>query len=91
MISATCEVAAEDVIEVMLLSEEKIWKRLTTEYVTYHNTMAALTSIITDSCPDIYYMFLHELDLGYANRTPQEFVVHLWITLKRRDRKSVSE
>ena len=46
MISATREVAAEDVTEVMLLSEEKNWKRRTTEYVTYHNTMAALTDII---------------------------------------------
>ena len=47
----------------MLLSEEKKWKRRTTEYVTYHNTMAALTAIITDSCPDIYYMVLHNPDL----------------------------
>ena len=53
MTTATREVAAEDVIEVMLLSEENKWKRRTTEYFTYHNTMAALTSIITDSCPDI--------------------------------------
>ena len=70
-ISATCKVAAEDVTEVMLLSEEKTWKRQTTEYVTYHNTMAALTAIIADSCPDIYYMVLHDLDLGYANRAPR--------------------
>ena len=66
--------------EVMLLSEEKKWKRWTTEYVTYHNTMSALTVIITDSCPDIYYMVLHDPDLGYANRTPREFVVHFWNT-----------
>ena len=70
MITATREVSAEDVTEVMLLSEEKKWKRRTTEYVTYHNTMAALTAIITDSCLDIYYMVLHDPDLGYANRTP---------------------
>ena len=53
MITATHEVAAEDVTEVMLLSEEKKWKRRTTKYVTYHNTMAEITVIITDSCPDI--------------------------------------
>ena len=34
MITANREVAAEDVIEVMLLSEEKKWKRRTTEYIT---------------------------------------------------------
>ena len=83
MIAATREVAAEDVIEVMLLSEEKRWKRRTTEYGTYHNTMAELTVIITDSYPDIYYMFLHDPDLGYTNRTPQEFVVHFWNTYAR--------
>ena len=70
IITATHEVAVDDVIEVMLLSEEKKWKRRTTEYVTYHNTMAALTTIITDYCPYIYYMVLHDPDLGYANRTP---------------------
>ena len=64
MISATREVSAEDVTEVMLLNEEKKWKRQTTKYVTYHNTMAALTAIITDSCPDIYCMVLHDPDLG---------------------------
>ena len=37
MISATREVAAEDVVELMLLREEKKWKRRTTEYVTYHH------------------------------------------------------
>ena len=71
MITATREVAPEDVTEVMLLSEGKKWKRRTTKYVTYNNTMAALTAIITDSCPDIYYMVLHYPDLGYANRTPR--------------------
>ena len=71
MITATCEVAAEDVTEVMLLSEEKKWKRRTTEYVTYHHTMTALTAIITNSFPDIYYMVLHYPDLGYSNRTPR--------------------
>ena len=40
--------------------------------------MASLTAIITYSCPDIYYMVLHNPDLGYANRTPREFVVHFW-------------
>ena len=40
--------------------------------------MAGLTTIITDSCPDIYYMVLHDPNLGYANRTPREFVVHFW-------------
>ena len=69
--TATREVAAEYVTELMLLSEEKKWKQRTTEYVTYHNTRSALTAIITDSCPDIYYMVLHYLDLGYANRTPR--------------------
>ena len=70
MITATREVAAEDVTEEMLLSEENKWKHRTTEYITYHNTMEALTAIITDSCPDIYYMVLHDTDLGYANHTP---------------------
>ena len=60
MILDTREVAAEDVTEVMLLSKEKKWKRRTTEYVTYHNTMAALTAIITDSCLEIFYKVLHE-------------------------------
>ena len=83
MITATHEVATDDVTEVMLLSEEKKWKHRTTKYVTYHRKMAALTAIITDSCPDIYYMVLHDLDLGYANRTPQEFVVHFWNTCTR--------
>ena len=78
MISAARGVAAEDVTEVMLLSEEKKWKRRTNEYVTYHNTMAALTAIITDYCLDIFYKVLHHPDLGYANRTPPEFVVHFW-------------
>ena len=45
--------------------------------------MAALTAIITDSCPDIFYKFLHHPDLGYANRTPREFVVHFWNTYAR--------
>ena len=71
MITATGEVPAEDVTEVMLLSEEKNWERRTTEYITYHNTMAALVAIITDSCPCIFYKVLHDPDLGYANRTPQ--------------------
>ena len=71
MITAPREVSAEDVTEVMLISEEKNWKRQTTEYVTYHNTMAALTAIITDSCPDIFYKVLYDPDLGYANRTPR--------------------
>ena len=42
--------------------------------------MAALTTIITDSCPDIFYKVLHHPDLGYANRTPREFAVHFWDT-----------
>ena len=83
MMSATREVAAEDVTEVMLLSKEKRWNHQTTEYVTYHKTMAAPTAIITDSCPDIYYMVLHDPDLGYANRTPREFVVRFWNTYAR--------
>ena len=45
--------------------------------------MAALTAIITDSCLDIYYMVIHNPDLGYANRTPREFVVHSWNTYAR--------
>ena len=45
--------------------------------------MAALTAIITDFCPDIFYKVLHDPDLGYANRTPQEFVVHFWNTYTR--------
>ena len=49
MISDARKVAAEDVTEVMLLSKEKKWKRIINEYVNYHNTMAALTAIITDS------------------------------------------
>ena len=71
MISAAREVSAEDVIEVMLLSKEKKWNSRTNEYVTYHNTIAALTTIITDSCPDIFYRVLHQPDLGYSNCTPQ--------------------
>ena len=34
MITATRDIYAEDVTEVMLLSEEKKWKRRTTEYIT---------------------------------------------------------
>ena len=83
MISASREVAAKDVTEVMLLSEEKKWKRQTTEYVTYHNTMAALSAIIIYSCPDIYYMVIHDPYLAYANSTHQEFVVHFWNTYAR--------
>ena len=83
MISAACEVAAEDVTEVMLLREEKKWKRRTKEYVTYNITMSALTAIITDSCPEIFYKVLHHLDLGYANCTPREFVVNFWNTYAR--------
>ena len=45
--------------------------------------MAALTAIITDSCPDIFYKVLHHLDLGYDNHTPQEFFVHFWDTYAR--------
>ena len=71
MISVACEVASEDITEV-----EKKWKHRTNEYVTYHNTMAALTAIITDSCPDIFYKVLHHPDLGYANRTPRGSIVH---------------
>ena len=71
MISAACEVAAEDVTEFMFLSEEKKRKRGTNEYVTYHNTMSGLTAIIADSCPDIFYKVLHHPYLGYANCTPR--------------------
>ena len=67
----------------MLLSEEKKWKRRTNEYLTYHHTMAALTAIITDSCLYIFYKVLHHPDLGYANRTPREFIVHFWNTYAR--------
>ena len=63
-----------------MLSKEKKWKRGTNEYVTYHNTMSALTAIITDYCPEIFYKVLHHPDLGYENRTPHEFVVHFWNT-----------
>ena len=80
MATSTREVAPEDITEVMLLREEKKWNRQTTEYVTYHNTMAALTAIITDSYPDIFYKVLHDPDLVYANRTPPNFVVHFWNT-----------
>ena len=70
MIAASREVAAEDVTELMLLSEEKKCKRRTNEYVNYHNNIAALTAIITYSCPDIFYKVLHHPDLGNANPTP---------------------
>ena len=80
MISAACKVTAEYVTEVMLLIKEKKWKRRTNEYVTYNNTMATLTAIITDSCTDIFYKVLHHTDLGYTNHTPLEFVVHFWNT-----------
>ena len=83
MIPADREVSAEEITEVMLISEEKNWRRRTNEYVTYHNTMAPLTVIITDSCTDIFYKVLHHPDLGYANRTPREFVVHFWNTYAR--------
>ena len=69
MISAASEVSAEDFTEVMFLSKEKKWKCRTNEYMTYHNTMAALTAIITDSCRDMFYKVLLHPDLGYANRT----------------------
>ena len=49
----------------------------------WNKPMAALTAIITDSCLDIYYMVLHDPDLGYANLTPREFVVHFWNTYAR--------
>ena len=42
--------------------------------------MSALTAIITDSFPDIFYKAFHHPYLGYANRTPREFVVHFWNT-----------
>ena len=90
MISAAREVAAEDVTEVTLLSKEKKWKRRTNEYVTYHNTMSALTAIITDSCPDIFYKVLHHPDPGYANRTPQELFVHFWNTYARDEDPDIS-
>ena len=45
--------------------------------------MTALTAIITDSCLDIFYKVFHNLDLGYANRTPREFVVRFWKTYAR--------
>ena len=67
----------------MLLSKEKKWKRCTTKYITYHNTMAALTAIITESCRDIFYKVIHDPELGYANRTPRELVVHFWNTYAR--------
>ena len=51
--------------------------------MTYHNTIAALNAIITNSFPDIFYKVLHHLSLGYANRTPREFVVHFWNTYAR--------
>ena len=90
MISAAREVAAEDVTEVMLLSEKKKWKPRTNGYVTYNNTMSALTAIITYSCPDIFYNVLHHPDLGYSNRTPQEFVVHFWNTYARDEDPDIS-
>ena len=68
MISAAREVAAEDATEVMLLIKEKKWKHRTNEYVTYYNTMAALTASITNSCPDIFYKILHHPDLAYHLR-----------------------
>ena len=52
--------------------------------------MAALTVIITDSCPDIFYKVLHHQDLGYANRTPREFVVHFWNTYAREEGPDMS-
>ena len=80
MISAAREVASEDITEVMLISEEKKRKRRTNEYVIYHNTMLALTAVLTYSCADTFYKVLHHPDLGYANRTPREFVFHFWNT-----------
>ena len=49
MISAARKVTAEEVTEVMLVRKEKKWKLRTNEYMTYHNTMSALTAIITYS------------------------------------------
>ena len=80
MISAAREFPSEDVTEFMFLNEEKTWKRRPNEYVNYHNTMAVLIAIITDSCPDIFHKVLHHPDLGYAKHTPREFVVHFWNT-----------
>ena len=64
MVSAAGKVASEDITEVMLIREEKKWKRITNEYVTYHNTMTALAAIIIDSFPDVFYKVLHHPDLG---------------------------
>ena len=90
MITSTCKVAPEDVTEVILLSEEKECKHQTTEYITYHNTMAALTAIITDSFPDIFYKVLHDPDLGYANQPPREFFVHFWNMYARDEDQDMS-
>ena len=64
--------------------------RRTNEYVTYHNTMAEITAIITDSCPYILYKVLHQLDLGYSNRTPREIVVHFWNNYARDEDPDIS-
>ena len=52
--------------------------------------MSALTAIITDSCPEIFYKVLHHLDLGYANCTPREFVVNFWNTYARYEDQDLS-
>ena len=58
--------------------------------MTYHNKIAALTAIITDSCPDIFYKVPHHPDLGYSNRTPQEFVVHFCNTYAMEENPDMS-
>ena len=35
-------------------------------------------------------MVLHDPDLGYANRTPREFVVHFWNTYDRDEEPDMS-
>ena len=52
--------------------------------------MAALTAIITDSSPDIFYKVLHHPDLRYSNRTPRKFIVHFWNTYAMDEKPDMS-
>ena len=61
----------------ILIIEIKEWKRRREEYAVYMTTCSALVNLITDSAPKDFYKSLKNLDLGYATKTPCEYVTHL--------------
>ena len=63
-------IATTVITSVMLLDEEKKWKRRYAEYETYHNTSMALVNLITKNMPDVFISSLHCKDLGYSHRKP---------------------